>query len=139
MAEIEFKGGLYMNGDGPCIPAEMIEAAAIAGAKKLKQGPKAKAGLICEKHARLEYDGPRTADDLWLDERFRKVAAVRVNGSRVMRTRPIFTDWSATIEVEYDDTMANESSVVEWFQRCGMECGIGDWRPKHGRFLVEQI
>ena len=139
MAQIEFCGSLYMNGAGPCIPAEMIEAAAVAGAKKVKAGPKAKAGLVAADHAALEYEGPRTADELWANEDFRLVAGVKVNNSRVMRTRPIFKNWSAVIEIEYDDTMANESSVIEWFQRCGAEVGIGDWRPKHGRFRVEQV
>ena len=34
-------------------------------------------------------------------ERFRKVAGVRVQRNRIMRTRPIFPDWAANLEIEY--------------------------------------
>ncbi len=139
MAKIEFKGGLYMNSNGPCLTAEIIEALAIAGAKKVKDGQNAKAGLMVTKAADLGYEGPRTADELWEDENFRLVVGVKVGKNRVMRTRPIFRNWSAVVEVEYEDTMANESRVVEWFQRAGREVGACDWRPKHGRFTVEQV
>jgi len=58
LARLEFQGGLYMGQDGPVIPATCIEAMLINGAKKSKEGPKAKVGIFVTKNARLEYDGP---------------------------------------------------------------------------------
>ena len=65
MARIEFVAGLYMNEDGPVIPARLLEAAVVEGARKSKLGKHVQAGVIVEKHATLIYDGPRTAKELF--------------------------------------------------------------------------
>ena len=101
LARIEFIAGLYMNEDGPVIPARLIEAVVVEGARKSKTGKQVQAGVIVEKHAPLIYDGPRTPKELFEDERFRLVTPVRVGQVRVMRTRPIFERWSAVIELSY--------------------------------------
>jgi len=146
LAELEFQGSLYMGKDGPILPAEVIEATMICGAKKVRQGPKAKAGAFVAEHASLQYkhpqtgdDGPRTRDELWSDESFRIVAGVRVQTNRVMRTRPIFHDWECEFTVRYDDDQVNSSDVIEWFRYAGIQVGFGDWRPKYGRFTIEEV
>ncbi|NDG19284.1 MAG: hypothetical protein EB117_13560 [Betaproteobacteria bacterium] len=59
--------------------------------------------------------------------------------SRVMRTRPIFRDWSAIVEVEYEDSVVNEEQVVRWMSSGGTQVGLCDWRPKFGRFTAEKL
>jgi hypothetical protein len=140
MAELEFKGGLYCDeNERPILPAEGIEAIVVAGAKKSKEGPTAKAGVICSKHFLLTYDGPEKADDLWADKDFVLQASVRVNNSRIIRTRPIFRDWKCDVELEYNTEMCNEEQVIGWLKTTGEQCGSFDWRPKYGRFIVEKI
>ena len=39
---------------------------------------------------------------LWNDERFVDVRTVLVTSSRIMRTRPIFSDWSLTFDVAFE-------------------------------------
>lgn len=136
MARIEFLGGLYMGADGPCIPGELIEAALIAAAKKSKRGAQAKVGLLSDGLHPLEYDGPREPDALWADEKFRLVAGVRVGQARVMRTRPIFRDWSAEIFVDFLPGQLNRGEVAEMVRMAGEIIGLGDWRPRFGRFGV---
>ena len=68
----------------------MIEAALIRGAKKAKRGPAAKADILVESNAPLEYDGPRDPKALWENERFRLRVPVKIGTSKVMRTRPRF-------------------------------------------------
>ncbi|MBA9063155.1 hypothetical protein GGQ91_002543 [Methylobacterium fujisawaense] len=139
LARIEFLGGLYVGEDGPCIPGELIEATLIAAAKKSKRGPAAKAGLLSDGNHRLVYDGPRAPDDLWSDERFRLVAGVRVGQARVMRTRPIFRNWSAEIFVDFMPGQLNPAEVAEMVRTAGEVVGLGDWRPRFGRFTVETL
>lgn len=139
MARIEFLAGLYVGPDGPIIPAANVDSMMIAAAKKHKEGPLAKSGAFCVKDARLEYDGPRAPDELWKDERFRHRALVRVTTSRVARTRPVFNEWSAVVEVNYEDSVVNFGRVEEWFWTAGTQIGLGDWRPQHGRFSVEHL
>lgn len=139
MARIEFLASLYLNADGPIIPAEVLDAVLVNGAKKSKEGMTAKSGAFCLEHARLEYDGPRTADELWADERFRHVALVRVGNARVARTRPCFTQWSAVVSVNIENTIVNPVRVDDWFTIAGTQVGIGDWRPQHGRFQAKRL
>lgn len=133
----EFYAGLYLDGGTPCIPAEMVEAALIKGAMKEKQGPGAKAGIIVENNAKLEYDGPSKPDDLWADEKFRLRIPAKIGTSKVIRTRPRFDEWSAEIVVKYLPSLINEKAIRGFLVTAGEQIGIGDWRPRFGRFSVE--
>lgn len=137
LARLEFQGSLYMGDNGPVLPAHVLESAIVNGAKKSREGLKAKSGMFIENSSCLEYDGSRDRKELWADENFRFVAPVVINRARIMRTRPIFNDWSATITVNYDDNQVNEASVIKWLQDTGQQVGLCDWRPKYGRFEVE--
>lgn len=139
MSRIEFLGGLYLMNGEPCIPGEMLEATIIRGAMKSKQGPAAKAGMFCGSNFALHYDGPRKPDELAEDKRFRLVCGVVVNKSRVMRTRPIFRDWSLDAAVSYMPGLVNKADLLSWLRVAGEQLGIGTWRPRFGRFAVEEI
>lgn len=139
MARIEFMAGLYMDKNGPVLPAENLTAMLIKAAKKRREGPAATSGMFVLEHARLEYEGPREADSLWADEQYRHVALVVVQRNRIARTRPIFHEWQAVVKVTYEDELVNESQLDEWFEIAGSQIGIGDWRPRFGRFIVEPL
>lgn len=139
MARIEFIGGLYLSEDGPIIPAHVIEATLINAAKRSKEGTLAKSAVFCAEHASLRYDGPRTADELWADERFRHVASVRVGNARVMRTRAIFSTWECVVELSVDTSLVNSSRVDEWMKVAGTQIGVCEWRPRFGRFQASRL
>lgn len=139
MARLEFLAGLYMNADGPILPANMIDAMIVAGAKKSKEGQLAKSGCFCIDHARLEYDGPRNVEALWGDENFHFSAIVKVGMARVSRMRPIFREWSALLTLNIEETTINATRVEEWLRVAGTQVGLGDWRPQYGRFTVEKV
>lgn len=138
MARIEFAAGLYANADGPVLPARSLEATIIEGARKSKLGKLALAGVIVERHAQLEYDGPRDTKALFEDDRFRFAVAVRVGTAKVMRTRPIFNEWSAKVDVRYLGDIINERDLLTAIRNAGQLCGIGDWRPRYGRFALRE-
>ncbi|MEQ8785102.1 MAG: hypothetical protein RIC55_02345 [Pirellulaceae bacterium] len=141
VAMLEFLGSLWLDGEPlrPVIPGEAIHACLVEGAKKTKNGPAAKAGLICEKSAILEYGGPTEAHEIWAEERYRLRTRCKIRQSRVIRTRPIFWHWSALAEVEYEDSLLDADQVLEFAARAGFEVGIGDWRPRYGRFRVSLV
>lgn len=137
LAELEFKGGLYVNDKmQPILPPEGIKACIVSGAKKSKEGQVAKAGVWVSAASVLEYDGPKTADKLWEDENFRLRNRVKIGQSTVIRTRPIFKKWAVTIEVQYNPTVCNPDQILGWLQVCG-EYGSFDWRPDYGHFTAE--
>lgn len=133
----EFFAGLYLMNGEPCLPAEMIEAALTRGAMKQRRGPAAKAGMIVENNARLEYKGPRKPTDLWLDERFQLRMPVKVGTSKVIRTRPRFDGWSAELVIKFLPSLLNEADIRSFLVTAGEQIGIGDWRPRFGRFVVD--
>jgi hypothetical protein len=136
IARREWFAALYLFNGEPCIPFQMLESALIEGAKKEKRGPAAKAGILVEQHARLEYNGPRKPDALWKDERFQLRVPVRVGQARVMRTRPRFDGWKAEIAIKYLPSLLNAKDVRSFLVAAGEQIGIGDWRPRFGRFTV---
>ena len=138
LSELEFLGSLYLNGGRPCLPAEMMEAALVKAAGQERRGPKAKAGLVVSQDLILRYDGPTDPHELWADPAFRLRSAVRVGSARIMRTRPRFSTWSAEAVIDFLPTLLNPQDVRNFLVTAGEQIGIGDWRPRFGRFrLVE--
>lgn len=137
IARLEFLGSLYLDGGEPCIPAEMIEAALIRGAAKAKKASVAKAAILVRSNARLIYDGPRDPRGLWdAGTAFRHRTGVRVGMMRVMRTRPRFDGWSAEVGIDFLPALIDARDVQTFLTVAGEQIGIGDWRPRCGRFSV---
>ena len=145
MARIEWEAGMYHDADlGPYIPGRMIKSGLIAGAKKTKDGPKVKSGvLVMTDKSPLEYKGPRDIEKMWAAGSFADIRSVVVQRARLMRCRPIFSDWSATFELMFDDTVVDRADILRFAETCGQMIGIGDYRPENGgdfgRFCVEEV
>ena len=118
-------------------PGEAMEAALTKAAQAERRGPKAKAGLLVRDDLRLEYDGPADPAALAGDPRFRLRCAVRIGTSRVMRTRPRFEEWAADLVVEYLPSMLNPHDIGNFVAVAGEQIGVGDWRPRCGRFRLD--
>lgn len=136
--DIEIADGMVKWGNGiiPIVPAALIEACIAEGAKKSKLGKQAKAGVIVNDDVPLKYKGPTDMNQLMSDARFASRKQARVQQNRIMRTRPIFREWSCTFKVEFDPEVMNWEQVLEATIQAGRYVGLGDWRPKHGRFEV---
>jgi hypothetical protein len=140
LADLEWQGGLYLDEKNrPVIPGEIIEATFIAGARKLRLGEQSKSAIVCDDNWPLAYEGPKTADKLKPLPQFRSTMGVVVNRSRVMRTRPIFSNWSLEFDLQYDDESLNLEQVKQVLGIAGKQCGFCDNRPKFGRFEVLKI
>jgi len=137
LGRMEWHGSLYLKDGEPCLPGEILEAAFVTAAKKQKKGQQAQAGITCPDSYPLVYEGARKPEELWNDLQYRHTVGARVKQSRVMRTRPIFREWSCKIQVQYDDSLLNEEEVKHIVRVSGEIVGVGDWRPKYGRFKVE--
>jgi hypothetical protein len=58
--------------------------------------------------------------------------------SRVIRTRPIFREWSAELVVKFLPSLLNEKDVRSFLVTAGEQIGLLDWRPRFGRFSVSR-
>lgn len=145
LALLEFLAGLYVVDGDIVIPDYVLEPTIIAGAKKSKSGVQAKTGIFVEKSASLEFDGKpevinnETLKDLFEAGQHHLSIGVKVGTSRVIRTRPCLRRWSCVVELEYDTEFVNRSQAVGFVRDAGRQVGICDWRPKYGRFEVEEV
>lgn len=136
MARLEFYYGLYLQDGRVVLPGMNLEGCILVAARTKRLGKQVSAGCYVENDAALEYDGPQTPDGLWEDKRFVFSVGVRVQGSRVQRTRPRFDQWAAQFTVVYDDEMVSPDDMLSILKIAGSKAGLGDWRPKFGRFAV---
>jgi hypothetical protein len=162
IARVDWEAGLYLTPiidsegnkreDGVvCLPAHVIDSCLLNGAKKIKEGPKYKLGVMFLKdYFELDYEGQKivtnggrgTIPNPNLDkfyEQYKHQEMVKVNKAPVLRTRPIFYNWSTTIKFVFDTTVLNERTIDAIVQKAGNECGLCEQRPRLGRFSVKKI
>jgi hypothetical protein len=142
IARLEHRLGLYYDPDmGPYIPVDNVHAMLIDAAKKLRLGVAMKTGVIFPPVVGfpLLYKGPRTPNELWEDKNFRHLASIKLNGNRrIMRCRPRFpTGWLLEVTGQLDSSTVNWSQFQSIVEIAGEMIGLGDWRPKFGRFDAE--
>ena len=140
MAKIEWFGGLYVDeNDCPIIPGVNIESmmASAGAAQKLKKV--FTAGLISDGNWPIKYDGPKTAAAIWEKAAFQFIDQrnVKLNGKvSIVRTRPIFRKWSLKFSLDYLPDLLNHDQVKQALIAAGRIIGLGDFKPKFGRFEV---
>jgi hypothetical protein len=142
MARIEMLGGLYWNDSvGLHIPGENVEACMIGAAKFKKLGTAFKRSAQVVEHVcpLLNTGAPETPEEIADNDNFRFVKSVKVGTSRVMRTRPIFDQWETEFTVLYDPSQLQREDIIEAAESAGMMVGLGDWRPRFGKFEVMEV
>ena len=136
LRRLEYLGGLYFDEKiGPYIPGQNIERCLRDAAVVTKQGKNVqRAVVVLDSKLRLEYDGPRTPAELWEDKNFVNSASIKVGMSRITRVRPQFRDWAASCELSLDTEIMDEETLRGIVNRAGKSVGLGDWRPRFGKF-----
>lgn len=150
IARIEWEAGLYLKDGVVGLPSENIDRCLWDASKKTKSGKQYKAGcIISEDWLPLDYSGPKikinnnneipvSELDKYFD-RFKHQGMVKISNQQVLRTRPIFHDWSLTFHIMVDEQVLDERSVDNIVQTAGRYIGLCEKRPRLGRFDVEKI
>ena len=145
LRELECQRSLWLDESGaPAIPATAIRATIEAGARKRKQGPQVRGGLVILETA-FDYDREKYGTELEeLGRKTQFVTPVVVQRNRILRTRARFdTPWSCTVTVDVDEELIDDAQLMEWLDIAGRQVGLGDWRPEKsgtfGRFVAESI
>jgi len=147
VARIEFEGGLYHDSKiGPYMPSDNLQAMIERGSTRRKLGKVFKAHVSVDMPSgdvpgfALKYKGPRDIDGLWSNRAHVFTKGARVGQSRVMRTRVRFpTGWSLTFGVEVLADGVTKEQLHQAITDAGLYEGLGDWRPRYGRFVVKEI
>ena len=155
ISRIEWEAGLYLHDGQIVIPSLNILSCLWYGAKKSKRGPKIKIGVnILEDYLPLSYQGPKikitsasngTSNGIPIEEldnyysHYNYINTVVVEKKSTMRTRPIFHNWSVQAPLHFEDTIIDEDELIKVAEDAGILVGLGDWRPRFGRFMVEKV
>jgi hypothetical protein len=139
LARLEHVGSLYLDADlGPYVPGANIEACLFRAASKYKLMSALKTALLVPEEVNpLAYRGPRDPAGLWADKAFVHRASVKVGTSRVIRTRPVFHAWALTASGSLDTEVVDPDAFAQIVETAGRLIGLGDWRPRYGRFEAE--
>jgi len=139
IAKSEWLGGLYIDDKGPYLPGVNIESCLVSGGKLSKLGAQLKRSVeVMDEKCYLQYDGPKTPEGLW-NKGFYDARSVKVQQARLIRYRPMFKSWSCFAEIAFDPESIDRAQIIKCLEDGGQYCGVGDYRPKFGRFSVEVI
>ena len=117
------------------LPSEWFYAALIkAGTKQIYEGRKTykdlfKSGLVV------------TPDEIILKPQEYEIdsRAVVIQRARIVRSRPRFDKWSASFNVQVlEEELVSAQVLKEALEDAGMN-GVGDYRPRFGRFMVSKF
>jgi len=135
-AKKDAEAALYKNEKGEnCIPAKHFEAAMIKSSVNFKFEGK--------KTYKDAFKGGIFINQLLIPHKYPKYEIDRqpevVGRARIMRARPRFDKWEATFQIDVIDDRIGERVVKEALEYAGLYCGIGDKRPRYGRFEVKEF
>lgn len=145
MMEAEFKGSLYLydddngshpyNGQHPYWPHDNLHACIKTAAKDKKLGKVVdSAVVISPPGGRLIFDGPKTRNSLWEDDKRRLVKPTRRG---IMCCRPMFSaGWEVEFSLRYLEEKLNLDELKGLIVDAGKYVGLSDWPRRYGLFDV---
>lgn len=138
ISRLEFMGGLYLDDQKShfVIPSCNWEAVIAEAARKVKLGKVVKEAIFIYEDSVIAFSGPKTPDERWNDPSCLDYRSVAVEKKRVMRTRPKFDEWSCEVKIMFDPELIDHEAVNNIMDIAGRLVGVGDYRPKFGRFEV---
>ena len=131
----EWEKALYKMEDGTIYqPSEHIEGAMVRAAANFQitgKGKKTYKDLV-KSAVMIEPNFiPHKFQEFVIDRRM-----VRVQRARIMRERPRFDKWALEFQVIITEDQLSGAMLKEILDYAGRYMGIGDYRPKYGRFQV---
>lgn len=141
---LEWLGSLYWSEDtgGMIIPSDNLERTILEGARKNKRGKDfAAAVFVAEPEVPLIHRMTgKTQEEIYANPAYTLRKGVKVQLSRVIRIRPMIPPgWTLRFTLEFDESIVNLSDIETALNEAGSLVGLGDWRPKFGRFTAEII
>lgn len=135
IARVEFEGGLYFDEEiGPYMPANNLDKMLLEGGTLHKIGKIIKESTLSvnDRYA-LEYNGPRTVEGLYKAGFFDR-RAIGIGRSKTIRTRPMYREWELKFTLAFDEERLNVEQLIQAVEDAGRYKGLGDYRPRFGRF-----
>jgi hypothetical protein len=139
LSKLEFMAALNVDDDGnyiiPCEQIEMMIACNGYTSCRISKNDSLCSIAVENPFILDSFDGPAKSTERVNDPDCLDVRSVVISKKRIMRTRPIFRNWTAIGTIYYGSPY-DESRLKKVLER-SQDTGLGDFRPKFGRFLVE--
>lgn len=152
IARHEWESGMYLHNGLVVMPAPNLEKCLVLGARRRKLGKQFEEGLfIADNYMPLDYRGPKIRlngdsafphpelDKVFKDGLLVHQTMVRVQRNTILRTRPIFYDWSFAVTIDYDEDRIDERDLLDCASIAGKYIGLCERRPRLGRFNVKLV
>ena len=146
MRKIELRAKIYHDEQlGIYVPATWVTASiqGVSWSKaKIKKADIRAAVFATQPKLKLTYldmDKVKSPIDIVDNEVFHNVMSLKQGQVRVVKATPIFKNWSFEVELDFDDTIINESELKGLIEYGAQFGGFGDFRPTYGRAMVEFI
>ena len=149
IARIEWEAGLYLHEGIVAIPARCLDATFLKAAKKTKNGVKYKEGaMVLEDYCPLNYRPPKIKikennqipnpelDRFYGTTNYQDM--VKVGNSMILRTRPIFNEWSLEFTMMFDENIFDLRTIKDIIETAGKYVGFCEERPRKGKFEIEK-
>lgn len=139
LARLEFIASCYHNGTNYYIPSANFESMLLASAKHFKLGTIIKQALIVPDDASFDFKMKNTPPEhLFEVQEYVDQRTVKIGTAKTIRTRPIFNDWKCTFTAWLDTDKMNIEEFIKLVENAGRYVGLGDYRPRYGRFDIEK-
>jgi len=140
IAKLEFEASCYYHKNLWYIPAANFEAMLLASAKHFKLGTTIKQALLVPDDGEFNFDDKKLKpSDLFSIDDYVDQRTVKVGTSKTIRTRPIFHDYSVKFTCWLDTDKMNVEQLQQIVENAGRYVGLGDYRPRYGRFEVTNV
>lgn len=124
---------LYRNDKGCYAPSTWIEACLRDTAKEFKG--KGRGTLKSTVLSSVFVDPPEIPlNKKTYDEIDQRPAVIQ--RQRIVKSRPRFNSWALEFAVNFDEKRINRDTLKQILEEAGQTKGIGDYRPKFGRFKI---
>jgi hypothetical protein len=136
---------LYYNEEvGPYIPGVNVETCLRHSGVISKDGKNVtRAVVVLAEALPIQYPGRngrvQTIQELW-DGNYKDYRRVGNQSNSVMRSRPMFpAGWQLDVPIALETTILDREQFALIAHRAGLMIGLGDYRPRFGRFEVSGV
>jgi hypothetical protein len=149
IARLEWEMGLYYErGIGPYIPGENVLKCLRDSGTLTRQGAAVVRATFLLDHmlplrCATENGGSRwtqssSVQQLW-ENNLKDYRRVGNQQNSVMRCRPMFPSWTLDLGLMVEPSVLSPEDLITIAERAGQMTGLGDYRPRFGRFEVEVV
>lgn len=138
---LDWDAGLYHAPDiGAYLPGVNVETCLRDSGKVNRLGTAVTRGVIVVED-RIPLIVPQqngrvlSRQELW-DQNLKDYRRVGNQQNSVMRCRPCFPQWRIEFSILLNEEILDRADLVRIAERAGMAIGLGDYRPRFGRFEV---